>query len=331
MDDDFRRSLAFVAPERRLIVEQRLAALRRYDELSNPRSSDAAAAAEQLGLTRQGFEWVLAAWRRRRDPAVLEGVPGNAPPRDADRGDEDFIRRTFATLPSGRALERDAQDIRREAERMGIELRGAGSMRRLLTLLRAQREAASAPSRVVIDHVVLEMPVEAEDRADPVMPIATVVADVQRRALLRVALDLYTPTAASVAALIAQAAADGAFVRSATNTSIGMDTGREDSWLRLEHALAASGVSVAGAGHSGIRGGSRAGGLVVPRLLGIATRPGIVNKHIQLRRAKLRKKGDAALPLDKARSIIEERLAFEPERTPVPFSTDPAALIRLTG
>lgn len=330
-EDDFRRRLAFVSPERRLTVERRLHALRIYDALEHPTPVDAMVAADELGVTRAGFEWILKAWRAKRDPTALEGVSGGTTAARAVRGDERFIRGAFAALPAGRPLEQDAADIRRQATESGVSIRGVGSLRRMLTLLRAERDAACAATRIVVDHVVLEMPVEVDDGDAPVMPVASVVADVQAGALLSVTLDLYMPNAASIAKALARAAARGAFVAADGPTTIGFDVGADDSWTRITRALASNGVRVVPGRSNGIRGGGHAGDLIVPALLGIGSRPGIVNKHVDLRRARLRKRGDAALPLHRAQEIIDERLSFEPRRPQVSFSDDPAALTRLQG
>lgn len=328
-DDDFRRRLAFVAPERRHVVEHRLRILRDYERLDRPTTEDSATAAKEIGLTQAGFYRLLSAWRANRDPAALQGVSGGRPDSDALLpDDEGFIRRTFAGMPAGRPLDHDANEMRRIAGQQGVELRGVGSLHRLLLVLRAERAAAAATGpRVVVDHVALEIPITAADDDDPVMPIATVVADVREQRILTVLLDLYTPGATAVAAALSRAARQGAFVPTDGASGIGFDAGPDDSWDRLDRSLGAAGIIRPGARVRNMRGGRRAGGLVVPTMLGIRSRPGIISRHMDNRRMRLRKSGDSALTLAEAQTIVDDRLASERAGDPVPFSRDPSILV----
>ncbi len=327
-DDELRRRLAFVAPERRHVVEHRLRIVHDYERLDRPTTEDSATAAKEIGLTQAGFYRLLSAWRANRDPAALQGVSGGRPDADALLpDDESFIRRTFAGMPAGRPLEQDAAEMRHIADQQGVVLRGIGSLHRLLLVLRAERDAAAAAGpRVVIDHVALEIPVAA-DEGDPVMPIATVVADVRNRRILTALLDLYTPCAAIVAAALSKAARQGAFAPTDGVCEIGFDAGPDDSWDRLDRSLAAVGIIRPGSRVRNMRGGRRAGGLVVPTMLGLRSRPGIISRHMDNRRMRLRKSGDSALTLAEAQTIVDDRLASEPPADPVPFSRDPSLLI----
>lgn len=329
MDEELRRRLAFVAPERRHVVEHRLRILRKYDRLDRPTTQDSAAAAKEIGLTQAGFYRLLSAWRVHHDPATLQGVSGGRPDAAVlGSGDEDFIRRTFAEMPAGRPLEHDAEEMRRAASLQGVALRGVGSLRRLLLVLRAERDAAAAPGpRIVVDHVALEIPIASEDDGDPVMPVATVVADIRERRLLAVLLDLYTPGAAAISAVLSKAARQGAFVPDDAISMIGFDAAPSDSWDRLDRSLAAAGIVRRGSRVRSMRGGRHAGGLVVPTVLGIRSRPGIVSRHIDNRRTKLRRSGDSALTLAEAQAIVDDRLGSKAVIDAVPFSRDPSLLI----
>lgn len=332
MNDDLRRKLAFVAPQRRKEVERRLSVLLRHCATEDRTVAEIDTAATELGMSRGGFYRLVTVWKRTHDPAVLERVSGSTekPWREGHQ-DERFIRHVFSQLPSGRPLEQDLRDVRTAAEEASQTLRGDTALRRLLGELRAGRDVmAGAPRGMVIDHVVLELPVDGGDHEGPVMPVATVVAEMRLRMIVSVRLDLYTPSPTSNAAAIARAAAAGSFVRDDEAPSVlTFHRGREDGWDRLARELQLAGVTCEGSIATPIRGGGLAGPLVFPSLLGIASRPGIVSRPMASRPAKVRARGDSVLSLEEAQHFLDERLSYTRSSKALPFSADPALLKQL--
>jgi hypothetical protein len=332
MDDDLRRKLAFVAPQRRKEVERRLAVLLRYCAIKHPSISEVDAAAAELGMSRGGFYRLVAVWMRTHDPANLERVSGATEKLWREkRHDERFIRHAFSQLPAGRVLERDLQDVKGAAQEAGVALRGEAALRRLLGELRGARDVAARPALgMVLEHVALELPVDGGIGEKPVMPIATVIAQMRMRAIVSVRLDLYTPSPTSNAAAIARAAAADSFAPDPDAPSVlTFVRGRDDGWDRLERDLLVAGVIREGERARTIRGGGLAGPLVFPTLLGITTRPGIVSRPMASRRAKVRARGDSVLSLEEAQRLVDERIPYARPPGTMPFSADPALLKRL--
>lgn len=331
MNEDLRRKLAFVAPERRQLVEERLEAIAEYCSLDQPTTRQTGEAAARMGLTMAGFYRLVSVWRRSGDPAVLDGTAGpRSGPRPSRHDDEAFIRTTIDALPPGRTVERDVEDVLLAAEREGRKVRGRSTLRRFITELRATR-AASDPglSGVVIDHAALVMPVEGTDGL-PVMPVATLVVDIDRRTILDVRLALDQVSAASTLAALGHAATRGAFVPDPTAPSdLTYVRGIGRDWDEAERHLLDLGIRARGSRFGTVRGGLT-GSIVIPTLLGLRTRPGIVFLPPDRRPAKS-KKHDRVLPLQVAQELIDERMSLSPPVGPTPFSSDPASLYRLCG
>lgn len=328
-NDELARRLAFVAPERRALVDRRLALLKAYVALDQPTMEHSRAAATEMGLTTAGFYRLVSVWRRTRDPAVLDGTAGPAPgPQSSRFDDEAFIREVFDGMLSGRTVEHDVENVLLAAERAGRKIRGRSTLRRFVTELRAAREAAgSTLTGVLIDHAVLVMPVAGPHGA-PVMPVATAVvsADVGRRSILAVHLTLEAVGPATILAALGHAAARGVFmVDPLPPTDLAYMRGTGAEWDEAEALLNGIGVRVGGGRSKTIRGGF-GGATTGYSLLGIKTRPGIVALPPDRRGVRPRK-GDDVLSLTAAQGMIDERVAFESDGS-TPFSKDPTALLR---
>ena len=168
MDENFRRRLAFVAPERRWLVEERLETIVGYCALHRPTTKQAQKAAERMGLTVAGFYRLVSVWRRSGDPGVLEGSTGpRSGPRPSSHDDEAFIRTILDALPTGRTVERDVEDVLLAAEREDRTVRGRSTLRRLVAELRAARAATDPTLTGVITPIRSEarVPVRRGRRA----------------------------------------------------------------------------------------------------------------------------------------------------------------------
>ena len=329
----FARRLAFVAPERRPLVEERLAILQAYCAIAQPTGADAASAAVDLRLTLGGFYRLLGVWRATGDPAALEGVSGpTSKPFRKCIGDEAFIRSVFDGLPTGQSVERDVEAVLLAAERQNKSIRGRSTLRALLKELRADRDATAASSTgIVIDHAALAIPVRADDDGGPVMPVATIVADLGTLSIVSIRLDLNPVTGLTTGAALARAAASGAFVRDLdTPTPLNFLRGPGDDWRQLERSLASLDIQPHGERVRAIRGGL-SGPLAIPKLLGIEAHTGIVSRPLGRRRARLRASGDSVLTLAVAQRMMDERLSFVGRPGPVAFSADPQRLTDLAG
>ncbi len=328
-NDKLVRRLAFVAPERRALVEKRLAVIEAYVALDHPTMEHSRAAATEMGLTTAGFYRLVSVWRRTHDPAVLDGTAGPAPGTQAPRlGDETFIREVFDGIPAGRTVEHDVENVLLAAKRAGRKVRGRSTLRRFVTELRAAREAAASTlTGVLIDHAVLVIPVEGLDEA-PVMPVATAVisAEVGRRSILAVHLTLEAVRPATILTALGHAAAQGVFaVDPLPPTDLAYMRGTGEEWDEAETLLNAIGVRVGGGRSRTIRGGF-AGALTGSTLLGIRLKPGTVSLPPNRRGAKP-KKGDHVLSLTAAQGMIDERVAFCRQNAQTPFSDDPTKLL----
>lgn len=326
MNEDLRRRLAFVAPERRRLVEDRLETIVEYCLLDHPTMEQTRRAAARIGVTTAGFYRLVSVWRRAGDPAVLDGAAGpRSGPRTSPHNDEGFVRTTLDELPTGRTVERDVEDVMLAAERAGRRVRGRSTLRRLITELRAEQAVRSGNcSGVLIDHAALVMPVSA-DGGLPVMPVATLVVDTNRRSILAIRLAIDPPSAATIPAALGRAAADGAFVRDpAPPSDLTYVRGSSRDWDELERRLSSIGIRVRGSRLSMIRGGL-SGAFVIPSLLGLKTLPAIVSLPADRRRAKT-KRHDQILTLKAAQEAIDERLSLSRTLERTPFSADPSLL-----
>lgn len=331
--DELARRLAFVAPERRALVEERLARLQSYCAIEQPTGADAASAAADLRMTLGGFYRLLGVWRRTSDPAALEGISGpTSRPSRKRMDDRAFIRFVFDGLPAGQSVERDVEAVLLAAERQNRRIRGRSTLRALIKELRAERDASAVSATgIVIDHAVLAIPVQAEHDGDPVMPVATIVADLGTLSVLSIRLDLNPVSGVTTGAALARAAASGAFVRDPDGpTPLNFLRGPGEDWGRLERSLACLGVQARGERVRAVRGGL-SGPLTIPKLLGIEAHTGIVSRPPARRRAKLRASGDSVLPLDVAQRMMDERLSFVDNPRPVAFSADPRRLADLAA
>jgi hypothetical protein len=299
------RKLAFVRPERRALVERRIAVLERYLARKWGDDYDAKQAAADLGMSRPGFYRLLRAWVETRDPVKSGVTRAHGPRGPQQKPGDDFIARVLAGLPKGRPLQRDVRDIERAARDARIEIRSTSALTRMV---RQMRQIAPHPG-ILIDHAALALPCQDSSGIGPVMPVATILADGAARTVHAVHLRLGAVAPDSIAQVLNHARRLDAFVPAAGRTEIAIDANRAPGWARLFDAMRALGVDRVGDDRAVLHGGRLAKSLAFPTLLGIAAHPKLVHLDPGARGFRPASRNDDILSFDRAQALVDEMVA----------------------
>lgn len=297
------RKLAFVRPERRALVERRIAVLERYLARERGDEFDADKAAAELGMARQGFFRLLRAWKETRDPVKAGVTRAHGPRGRQRRPGDDFIERTLAALPTGRPLLQDVTDVEAAARAAGVTIRGSTA---LTAMVRQLRDVAPFDGPL-IDHVALAIPCAGPDGA--VMPVATVLADGRDRVVHAIALRLEPVDAASAADVIRHAYRLGVLASGQGLVELAIDASPDEGWQALFHVLGGAGVRRTGANRRARHAARLARSLVFPALFGIPSHPKMVALPAADRPIQPVGAHDEVLTLDRAQRLIDEMVA----------------------
>lgn len=323
-DEDLARKLAFVRPERRLLVEKRIGVLERYLARDKGDAFDSDRAAADLGMSRPGFFRLLRAWRQTRDP-VKAGVTRPHGPRGRNHhGGDGFVETVLHELPAGRPLQRDVKAIEAAAREAGVEIRSTSALTAMVRDLRAV-----APFRgPLIDHVALNIPCASPD--GPVMPVATILADGCTRTVHAVTLRLEPADAVAAATVLRHACRTGAVgdQDEQGRRTIAIDAPPDPKWFDLFDTLRQAGLERTGAERRVPQAGRLARSLVFPTLLGLATHPKLVHQHADARRIRSMAERDELLSLDRAQALMDDMVRAARGNAALPLVPDVDSLIR---
>ncbi len=314
--------LAFVRPERRALVERRIAVLERHRALAKPTLADAEHAATELNITVNSFYRLLSAWTARRDPKT---VPGAGRPR-RNTGHwphpaDEFVRETLDRLPRGRPHNRYVEAITAAAQEQGVDMMSASALKRLL------RELVAEPpiTGIFIDHCAVAIPVEGP--SGPAMPIATVIGDGDGGRIAAAVLRMEPVSPASVIAVLQHALAKDVVTNSERRVVVHADAGLAGGWTALWSSIATHGIDRVGEDWRIIWGGRLGRSLMVPQLLGIASKPRFVTLPAERRPIGIHDDLDEVLSIKTAQAYIDDRIAASGSDARIALGDDPVALL----
>ena len=304
------RRLAFVAPERRALVEARIAVLENHLAITKPTVADADRAAEALGMTRNSFYRLLGAWVANRDPTRVGPVSGPREPygRRPHPGD-DFVRDSLSRLPMGRPLNRDVAAIEAAATRAGVGIRSRTSLRLMVRDLRGGGAEPADGHDAFVDHAVVQIAVEGPD--GPTMPLAAVLGSRAASGIVAVSLSLGRPGPETASAVIVHAIEHGTGVVNPAGARIAMaiDTDFDPAWETFFHVLDGHGIERTGEERRVLRSGRTGGPLLYPKLLDLPAHTLLTTRDPTSRRPPVRARADRTLTLEQAQRAMDERVA----------------------
>lgn len=321
------RRLAFVAPERRALVEARIAVLEAHLAIDRPTVTDADRAAEALGMTRNSFYRLLSAWVANRDPARVGPVSGPRKPygRRPHSGD-DFVRDALDRLPKGRPLNRDVAAIEAAAARAGVGVRSRTSLRQLVRDLRDGGNAPADAHDAFVDHTVVQIAVEGP--GGPTMPLAAVLGSRAANAIIAVSLSLSRPGPETAAAVLVRAIGHGSAVVDPAGARVGMaiDADFDPAWETFFHLLDGHGIKRTGEERRVLRSGRTGGPMTYPKLLDLPAHTLLTTRDPASRRPPVRARADRTLTLDEAQRAMDERVAAAGVRSALALPEDARGL-----
>lgn len=198
--------LSFVEPARRAEVARRIAEVEEY--LRAPGTAAAEKAATRLGLGLSAFRLLVREWKRNHRPEKLSGATHrrcvSRRPNKPTFAQLSLIRGTEASMPDDVLLEKVITQIYANAQSFGAPMPSRPTVRTYASSFRRERLAGiPAGVGIEIDHCAVDVPVSWEGKA--VLPIATLVLDLERRCVLGVALDPVRPGPHTTAAALLDA------------------------------------------------------------------------------------------------------------------------------
>ena len=231
--------LTFVDPHKRALVAERIEAVKRFNE--NPGRASAEREAKALGISAGRFYLVVKAWNTYQDASKLPGANRH---RMANRVPDDIrqkIARLIAADPDiipERVIEKVSEFI----EARGIKTVSAPTIvDELNRQRRGQLPIAEQNVNYALDHCHLGIPIAGEQENSSAT--LTAVIDVDRKAIIGLALTSEEPTACSTARAIANSARAGLLL---PGTVMLIDRPDTTEWRKLIGVLAAASISAKG-------------------------------------------------------------------------------------
>lgn len=313
-DDRVEDALAFIRPERRQLVLERVAALERYVAIERPTVADADDYARRFGMTRVSFYRLVRAWRIRRDPASLAGPGAKHGARGPQSTDADrWIKDQVAAIKGERSIERDVVALEEAAAMEGVRLPSRQTLRRRIATVR--EDATRDPSRLgrtlAVGHAVLDVPIADDD--GPTMPLATVIVRPGTGIVVAASLSLSTPTPATVASALVAAARLGAVGDLPRDDAVAIDADGAAYWTGLFDMLRQHGVGRLGRTGPRIIGERLVGSTAFPLLLGFRAHPRYIYRPASERRARARARINAPVDLATAQATLDARIKAQPD------------------
>ena len=190
--------LSFVAPHKRDEVRARIRGIESY--IADPTAATAKVVSSKLGISERTLHLLVRIWREKKQPADLVGS-GRPRKRKATLTEQQatVIVDAVKERPDD-VVERIVKRAHALAQRKGIDLPSATPLRRAVKKALGARLPTSSfaiGADFVVDHIAIDLPVQTED--DVTMPIATVVIDVAREAVVAVELRTHAAAIAPVA------------------------------------------------------------------------------------------------------------------------------------
>ncbi|MDY0957767.1 hypothetical protein SOM26_03615 [Sphingomonas sp. CFBP8993] len=258
--------LSSVEPARRAEIARRIAEVEEY--LRAPGAAAAERAAARLGLGLSSFRLLVRVWTRSHRAEDLSGATHRRSvsrrPDAPTMAQLSLIRGTEASMPDDVLLEKVVAQVYANAESFGAPMPSRPTVRAYASSFRRERLAGvPAGVGIAIDHCAVDVLVSWKGKA--VLPIATLVLDLERRGVLGVALDPVRAgprtTAAALLDAVSRIEASAAVRADAVPIEIERD-GRPE-WDELLDVVEAHGLT-----RSGGEAARLPGGLRTIRLLG---------------------------------------------------------------
>lgn len=315
--DRIDNAMAFIRPERRLFVRERMAALQRYEAIDRPTVEDADAYADRFGMTRVSFYRLVRAWRASRDPASLAGPGANYGARGPQRTDADrWIAEKLRSMRGERSIERDVIALEEAAAEDGVQLPSRATLRKRVASAReaSMRDPARLGRTLAVGHLVLEVPVDEGDGAT--MPLATVVVRPAAGVVLAASLSFSAPSPATVAAALVAAIKPTVLAKDddpAWDQAVAIDADKAAHWTELFDVLARHGVARMGRTGPRIIGERLVGSTAFPVLLGFRARPRYIHRPASERRAKAGAQINVPVDLATAQATLDARIRAQPQ------------------
>jgi len=313
--------LSLVDPDRRTEIARKIEVVENFLKEPGRRSAEAHAAELGIGVTQ--FYRLVRVWSERKAPEALAGAirrrGGYRHPKGLDDAQLALVRGTEAGMADEPILERVLNRIYQHAATMGAAMPSRPTVRAALAAARRHRlQGLPAGAGLAIEHCVVDMRVPW--KGTDTMPIATLLLDLEHRAVIGLALDPVggTPTSTAAALLdglkrIGETAASDA---KAVALPISIDRDGDIGWPDLFARLDRHGLIRSGRDLKAMPRGTRTTDLLGKDLRDVRFRPRAIHTPPEERRG--------------SGGVIDLRAAEEHVRSKLIVISDDAPLSRLS-
>lgn len=231
--------LSLVAPHKRNEVRARIRGIETY--IANPTAAVAKEIASDLRISESTLHLLVRIWRQKKQPADLVGSGKPRKRRATLTAQQAAVIADAVKERSDDMVARIVEHAHLLASRKGIELPSATPLRRAIKKALGSRlplDSFAAGADFVVDHVAVDLPVQ-DGEEGITMPIATVIIDVARAAIVAVKVRRDVPDIASVAFAINSWLQDGVPTRAdGQEPVLALEAFPGDDWKRLVGVLA---------------------------------------------------------------------------------------------
>jgi len=190
--------LSFVAPHKRNEVRAKIRGIESY--IADPTAATAKAVSGKLGISERTLHLLVRIWREKKQPADLVGSGRPRKRRSTVTEQQAMVIAEAVKERPDDIVERIVERAHTLAQQKGLELPSATPLRRAVKKALGARLPANSfavGADFVVDHIAVDLPVQTGEGAT--MPIATIVIDVARAAVVGLELRTLAPGIAPVA------------------------------------------------------------------------------------------------------------------------------------